>query len=183
MTQEPLHSQNSIQDQSPKYGLAMMILTWVAILAAFTFFSFEWSEQQFNPNNDVTSTVNTLGVNEVTLEMNRSGHYVATGLINQTPAVYLLDTGATYTVVPRKLAQAIHLKIGQPVTLSTANGDITNFATTIDSLSIGNITLHNVRAVINPNTNDEFILLGMSALKTLELNHRKKVLTIRQHPN
>ena len=63
----------------------------------------------------------------------------------------------------------------------TANGDITVYRTTLDRLRIGPLTLRNVRASINPNMRaDDEILLGMSALKHLELITRDGVLTLRQ---
>jgi aspartyl protease family protein len=63
----------------------------------------------------------------------------------------------------------------------TANGPITVFETRISELSIGDITLFNVRASINPAMPPPQILLGMSALKQIEFVQRGDSLTLIQH--
>jgi len=63
----------------------------------------------------------------------------------------------------------------------TANGTITVHNTTLATLSIGNITLSNVSASINPAMHDLEILLGMSALKDIEFTQRGDQLTLKQY--
>ena len=63
----------------------------------------------------------------------------------------------------------------------TANGRTLVFATRLNEVSIGGITLRNVRATINPGYKSDDILLGMSFLKHLEFTQRGDQLTIRQY--
>jgi len=119
-------------------------------------------------------------VRELTLQRNRFGHYVASGNINDTPVVFLLDTGASDVSVPENLARQIGLKRGRPMMYQTANGTITVFATRLDKVDLGGIVLRQVRASINPNMQGNEVLLGMSFLKHLEFSQRGNTLVLRQ---
>ena len=127
-------------------------------------------------------TVAANGVKEVVLQRNRDGHYLATGQINGQNVEFLLDTGASDVSVPQPLAMRLGLKRGQAAIYSTANGNITSYLTRIDSLNLGGIELRDIRASINPSTNADTILLGMSFLKHLEFTQRGDTLIIRQYP-
>jgi len=93
----------------------------------------------------------------------------------------MLDTGASDVVIPEALAGEYGL-IGKGNSQSiTANGIITVKQTRIQELSIGEIKLYNVRASINPGMDSsQAILLGMSALRHLELAQKDKQLTLTQ---
>jgi aspartyl protease family protein len=58
---------------------------------------------------------------------------------------------------------------------------VTVFDTQLDQLSIGDITLKNVNASINPSMDMGEILLGMSALKEIEFTQRGDQLTLKQY--
>jgi aspartyl protease family protein len=115
------------------------------------------------------------------LTSNHQHHYVAPGFINNQPVIFMLDTGASDVVIPQPLARRLGLKARGSSLAQTANGVITVHGTLLDSLQLGPITLHNVRASINPAMRDQEILLGMSALRQLEFSQRDGQLTIRQH--
>ncbi len=100
------------------------------------------------------------------------------GKINNQTVTFLLDTGATHVSVPQKIAQKLGLKRGQPVNVQTAAGVITTYTTVLDSISIGNIVMGDVKGGINPFMKGEQILLGMSFLKHLTLTQRNDTLTI-----
>jgi len=114
------------------------------------------------------------------LQRNRFNHYVASGLINNTPVVFLLDTGATDVAVPAGLAERLGLKAGVARNAITANGIVQVYDTRIESLQLGSIQLENVRASINPGMSGNEILLGMSALKDLEFSQSGSTLTLKQ---
>ncbi len=159
-----------------KIGKGMLIISWMLVLIALTFIFGKWEDEQYNPNHSVAQ--DTPG--EVILQQNRQNHYIASGLINGYPVVFLLDTGATDVAVPSAIAQKIGLKPGRRNQAMTANGIVQTRNTQIDSLQLGTIKLSNVRASINPGMQGPEILLGMSALKDLELIQRASTLTIRQ---
>jgi len=165
-----------------KFGKGMWIGTWLVGLAMLTMFFAQQEQSWINPNQAPDFRTTQDGAQEVILQRNRQGHYIVSGSINGTNADFLLDTGATDVVVSGNLAKAYGLKRGPRSIASTANGNITVYATRIDQLSIGNITLYQVNASINPGM-DDLILLGMSALKQIELTQRGDTLTLRHHPN
>lgn len=160
----------------------MWIATWLVGLGLLTLFFAQKEESWINPNQTPEFHTTATGAQEVILQRNRQGHYLVSGNINGKAANFLLDTGATDVVVSANLAKAYGLKRGPRSIASTANGNISVYASRIDQLTIGNIELYNVSASINPGM-DDFILLGMSALKQVELTQRGDTLTLRYYPD
>ena len=157
----------------------MIIVSMFLLIGLLTYLFQEEIDQRYNPNQLVHSTQTADNQIEITLKRNRSGHYVTTGRINDQKVVFLLDTGATYVAIPEKMANQLELKKGRVIPISTANGRSKGYQTRIAKLSMGQIQLYNIKAIITPNLNE--ILLGMSVLKQLEFTQRGNQLTIRQY--
>ncbi|MBL4584433.1 MAG: TIGR02281 family clan AA aspartic protease [Pseudomonadales bacterium] len=164
-----------------KIGKFMLIFAWILAIVLLTRFFGEWQSELDNPNQSPLTQTNAEGIREVKLLRNRAGHYVSNGQINGQTVKFLLDTGATDVVIPQKTADKLALEYGYASQANTANGVITVYQTELLSLQLGDIELTNVRASINPHMNIGSILLGMSALKQLELIQRDQFLTLRQH--
>jgi len=156
----------------------MTWISWFIFLALLTLFFNEEIANWQNPNRDVTANA-TPHDKLVTLRRNKSGHYVANGLINNQNVVFIIDTGASDVSVPLKVAQRLNLAKGSPVRYTTANGIVTGYLTTLDSVQLGNITLRNIRGGINPGMKGEYVLLGMTFLKQLEFTQRGNELTLK----
>lgn len=167
---------NSTQRQ----GATMFILMWVALIGVFALFFQNWFDSENNPNKQVQSHTLSEGVNEVVLQRNRYGHYVVSGHINDYPVQFMLDTGASDVSVPEHIARRIGLQRGAEQYYHTAKGEAKNYMTRLNQVKIGNIELRDIRASINPNVNDDEILLGMSFLKQIEFTQRGDTLTLRQ---
>ncbi|MGD9592319.1 MAG: TIGR02281 family clan AA aspartic protease [Candidatus Berkiella sp.] len=105
------------------------------------------------------------GITETLIKRNAHNQYLVQGTLNGEKVTFLLDTGATSVVVPVKLAKKLNLTFGPQATASTAGGNVSVFQTRIKEIIIGNIVLNNISANINPNMDDDEILLGMSALR------------------
>ena len=167
---------------SPGKGMGKTMLTigWIIALIMLTLFFSAQEENQFNPNTHLTNSGDSENI-EITLERNRYNHYVASGKINNQPAIFMLDTGATDVVIPANLSRKYRLEKGAQNSVQTANGRVKVWRTRIDQLELGPITLKNVRASINPGMQGNEILLGMSALKHLEFTQSGNFLTIKQH--
>lgn len=162
-----------------RLGHKFVIAMWVAVMIMVFFLFNDLLESDYNPNQQVRSQTN--GQQKVvTLQRNRYGHYVTKGKINNQPVTFLLDTGASDISIPEKIAKKLRLKYGQERRYQTANGIIIGYLTNLESVSIGNIKLHNVRASINPKMDDEEILLGMTFLKNIEFTQRGDTLILRQ---
>lgn len=170
-------------NSTPEQGIGkkMAIIAWIIGLLLLTQLFGAWETHQQYPNQSPESAT-TSGKIEVALKQNRSGHYVVNGLINQYPATLMLDTGATDVVIPKSLATKFGLSPqGQGLAL-TANGYVNIEYTQLNSLQIGDITLYDVRASINPGMqDDQVILLGMSALAQLDMNQSGRTLTLTQY--
>ena len=159
-----------------KFGV---VAIWVSFLLGLTMV-FGWLlELQRNPNqSNITSITNT-GAVEVMLQRNRQGHYLAFGEINGQPVEFFLDTGATDVSIPLQVASRLGLQKGQTMLARTANGTVKVYATRLDLVSLGGISMANVSASINPGMTGEEILLGMSFLKNLEMIQRGNTMTLR----
>jgi len=157
----------------------MTVAGWIVFGVLLLVFFNNMLEKQHNPNDDL-ATVYTGEQREVVLQRNRFGHYVASGKINGHEVVFLVDTGATDVAIPEGTAERLGLKKGQGYKARTANGLATAWDTHLDSISIGEITLHDIDASILDNAGVGEILLGMSFLKHLEMVQRGDQLTIRR---
>ena len=166
-------------EQQRRWGKIMVGAMWVLILGLLTLFFSDILDEQHNPNQQIAS-VHRGGQQEIVLQRNKYGHYVASGMINQQPVVFMLDTGATDISIPQQVAKRLGLQRGRAVTYQTANGPAINYATKLDSVSLGSITLYNLPASINPNVDHDDVLLGMSFLKHLEFNQKDNLLTLTQ---
>lgn len=173
-------------DQNPRNpgrftGLGMLVASCVLGLGLLTLFFDDILGRQYNPNQRPSSQLLVDGGVEVVLQRNRQGHYVMTGHINDVRATFLLDTGATDVVISEELADRAGLSEGLPTQAMTANGVVTVYSTSVPVLDMGDITLYDVRASINPAMQNETVLLGMSALRHVEFSQRGDTLTLRLH--
>lgn len=163
-----------IPDNAQTAGKWMMYLTWVIGLVLASYFFQNWIDHKRNPNQFLDTNNNT----PVVLAQNSQGHYIATGTINKTGVIFLLDTGATSVVVSTSLASTLNLPIQGSTKVSTANGVIDVQRTKLANVSLGNLSASNIDALINPHAEDNTVLLGMSFLKHLTLVQRDKTLTL-----
>ncbi len=173
------------QDKNPNRGMVgwMIIGIWLLVFALLTLFFQNYLEQERNPNQRVDSAVDAGGVREVVLKRNRYGHYNVTGRINGHAVEFLLDTGATQIAVPSTVAKRIGLTNLYETNIHTANGTARAYGTKLDTVSVGNIHLTKLRAMITPGMSGDIVLLGMGFLKHIEFTQRGEQLILRQYPN
>jgi len=171
-------SRKSDQSEVRRTGRFMMIAAWLGGLFLLTLLFQDVIKTRINPN---ANPVIRAGGSEVVLERNVQGHYVASGLINETPVTFLLDTGATDVALPKALADRLGLQRRRGGISQTANGAVAVWLTRLDEVSLGSIQLNNVRASILPSMPaGSPVLLGMSFLKKLEFTQRDRQLILRQ---
>lgn len=170
---------SSETEEHKRLGHKFIIAMWLAVMVMVYFLFGNLLETDYNPNQQVTSE--QIGNQRtVTLKRNRYGHYVTQGKINNKIVTFLLDTGASDISIPEKIARKLNLKYGQERRYQTANGVIIGYLTNLESASIGNIKLRNVRASINPKMDADEILLGMTFLKNIEFTQTGDTLILRQ---
>ena len=110
------------------------------------------------------------GTVQYVMQKDGNGNIFGFGAINGRQVRFLADTGANVVVVPEKLALGLGLSKGAPIAFKTGGGVIVHHATSLDSLSLGQIEMHHIPAAINPAMQDEIVLLGMSALGLMDMH-------------
>lgn len=110
------------------------------------------------------------------MKKDRHGHFRGTALVNGVPMPFMIDTGATETVIPVAFANQARLPIGDIGSTDTANGTAPIVETEIKNLTIGKATVRNVKGHINY-TLDE-ALIGMSTLKMFTVTMSGDTMTL-----
>ncbi len=127
----------------------------------------------------VTQSFDESGRVMVVVKRDRSGHYLARGAINGQAVDFLVDTGATDVALSESLARSLGLEFGPEIVVMTAGGPAGAWMTRLDKVSVGSLSLSNVRATITPALSDE-VLLGMSFLQHFNLTQEGEELIIAQ---
>jgi aspartyl protease family protein len=112
----------------------------------------------------------------IVLKTDRQGHFRGTALVNNVPMPFLIDTGATKTVIPSKMAIAAGLPFGRAVQSSTAGGKVVDRLTRIHTLKIGNAEIKDLDANINEYLDEA--LIGMNTLKYFQITQSGDILTL-----
>ena len=108
-----------------------------------------------------------LGDERIELRRAMDGHYYVTAQVNDVPVDFVVDTGATVTVLTREDAARIGIntdKLAFVGRATTANGEVRTAPVTLDSIVIGPVRHDGVRAVVNGGDLAQS-LLGMEYLQ------------------
>lgn len=116
----------------------------------------------------------------VTLTADTQGHYQTLGQINGGTVQFLVDTGATAIAMSSTRARQLGINYlgGQRGYTQTANGRAAAYRITLDTVKVGDITLHNVDAVVLEGDALPVVLLGMSFLSRTEMKRDGQSLTL-----
>ncbi|MDP3267776.1 MAG: retropepsin-like aspartic protease [Legionella sp.] len=161
-------------EQYNRTGRFMFLIVWI-ILFAGLFLFFYYYENPVTP-------AHVINHNEYQLTADKRGHYYIKGRINDLSVNFLVDTGATLVAIPQNLAKRLNVTGRYPITISTANGEVTGSLTRLQSLSFGEFTINDVKAVIIP-TNDDEVLLGMNVLSKFSIMQDQNRLILKRQKN
>lgn len=116
----------------------------------------------------------------VTLAADERGHYMTMGQVNGGTVQFLVDTGATSIALPSADARRLGINYlnGQRGFTQTANGRAAAYRVTLDTVKVGDITLHAVEAVVLEGDGLKVALLGMSFLNRTEMKRDGQALTL-----
>jgi len=119
------------------------------------------------------------GGREVVLTMGPGGHFLSDGRINGRSVRFMVDTGATVVAIPAAEAERIGLRYreGRRVTVGTANGPAPAWALTLSAVSIGDVTVANVQAVVLQ-ASMPHVLLGNSFLQRFQMQRDNDVMRL-----
>jgi aspartyl protease family protein len=120
------------------------------------------------------------GSGSVTLAPDARGHYMTLGQINGGTVQFLVDTGATAIAIPSADARRLGINYlnGQRGYTETANGRATAYRITLDTVTVGGITLHSVEAVVLEGNGLNVALLGMTFLSRTEMKRDGQSMTL-----
>lgn len=108
---------------------------------------------------------------EVRLPAGANHQYFVTAAVNQRPASFLVDTGASFVALRDSDARAANIYVSwsdYKHAVRTANGETKAALIDIDVIEIDGIRVENVKAFILPDEQLAMNLLGMSFLSQLE---------------
>ena len=108
------------------------------------------------------------------------GHFVADGQVNGMPIRFAVDTGATFITLPAREASRLGLDYhnGQKIMMETANGEVFAYRLKLDTVRVGEVTVHDVDAVIAEGNGLPIALLGMSFLNRVDIRREGTILTL-----
>lgn len=106
----------------------------------------------------------------VAIAADSQGHHWILGQVNGKSTRFLIDTGATTVTLPAGLARAagIDYAKGQRGGVQTANGVAAAYRVRVDTITVGDITLYQVDAIVLE-TGLDSALLGMSFLSRTDM--------------
>lgn len=121
------------------------------------------------------------GSGKVVMTADNQGHFFTTGTVNGTSVRFMVDTGATAIALTPSDARRIGIDLsrGEQGFASTANGRASIVKVALDTVRIGDITLHNVEAAVLQ-TEMPAALLGMSFLNRTEMQREGSTMTLKK---
>ena len=109
--------------------------------------------------------------------------YMTIGNINGRSVRFLVDTGASAISMNTEQAKKLGIpydKIGVPAGVSTASGFANAYRIRLKSVSVGKITQSNVEAFVIDGKHPGPVLLGMTFLGRLNVEHSGNAMTLMQ---
>jgi len=133
------------------------------------------------------STVSTIFTKRKTQQeiiyINSGGMYLTFGSINGRSVRFLVDTGASAIAMNKEQAKQLGIrydKIGVPASVSTASGFTNAYRVRLKTVTVGKITESNVEAFVIDGNHPGPILLGMTFLGRLDIEHSGNALKLSQ---
>ena len=117
---------------------------------------------------------------EIRIASGQNGHYRTPGRINNRPVSFMVDTGASFVAMNDHQAQSLGLQFrrGQVMDVGTANGTTRGYKVMLYNVSVGEVTVNNVEAVVIEGFNQNDILLGNSYLSRIDMRVDQGVLVL-----
>lgn len=115
----------------------------------------------------------------IVLQAVSNGHFMAQGQINGASVRFMVDTGASFVAIGAADAQrlGIDLKTAQPAVMGTANGAAQGWRVKLSAVRVGNVTLHEVDAVVMA-APMPYALLGNSFLTRFQMTRTNDQLVL-----
>jgi aspartyl protease family protein len=108
------------------------------------------------------------------------GQFATNGEVNGIAIRFTVDTGASLVALPAIEARRLGLdyRKGPPVLMSTANGTAAGYRVQLDTVRLGDVTVHAVDAVVMEGEGLPVALLGMSFLRRMDIKREGEIMTL-----
>jgi len=140
-------------------------------------------QKQYKLGNTVSTRFTQRQSQKETIYVNSGGMFMTFGSINGRSVRFLVDTGASAIAMNTDQAKQLGIrydKIGVLGSVSTASGYADAYSVRLKSVTIGNITEKNVEAFVIDGNHPGPILLGMTFLGRLSVEHSGNAMTLLQ---
>lgn len=127
------------------------------------------ADMMFFSSNGLSSPRGIQGNGSRVLQRVIGGNYATTGTVNQKPAFFMVDTGASMTTVPYDFAIHAGIKGCEKQHFITANGRIEACVGIAEEVTIGQFVLKNVKVSYGKVIPQDTFLLGMNVLSQFKL--------------
>lgn len=137
--------------------------------------------QTFYMGSDIGTPIAGPDKSEVTIMQDRHGMYLADGQIQGHATKFIVDTGATYVSINRDLAKQLGIdyqKEGEKSRAVTASGTVDAYRVKLRDVTVGEIKLQDVDALVVDNAEPRKPLLGMSFIKRVDMRHEDSMLVL-----
>ncbi|MFZ2267172.1 MAG: retropepsin-like aspartic protease [Azonexus sp.] len=121
------------------------------------------------------------GSGKIIMSADAKGHFHVLGTVNGASVRFMVDTGATMIALGASDARRMGLDFdkGQKGMAQTANGTALVSKFVLETVTIGDVTMHYVDAVVMPTEMPE-ALLGMSFLNRMEMQRDGSTMTLKK---
>src|SRR5271165_1933939 len=108
------------------------------------------------------------------------GEFATNGEVNGIAMRFTVDTGASLVALPAIEARRLGLdyRKGLPMLMNTANGTAAGYRVILDTVRLGEVTVHGVEAVVMDGDGLQVALLGMSFLRRMDIKREGEIMTL-----
>jgi len=131
----------------------------------------------------ITSPYKQRESTSVIIARGANGMYSTVGSINGLTVSFLVDTGATTIAMNSGHARRLAIDyrvVGEPTVVGTASGITKAYRVTLDTVTVGEITMRNISAVVMDGRFPVQVLLGMSFLGQLEIQREGAIMHLKK---
>ena len=150
-----------------------LLTIWLLVFTAVFLAVQAWQHQRERPSF-------TLNERELRLQRGPDGHFHWPGRLDGHETVFLVDTGATTTALPKALAEQLGLRPLEALRSSTAGGVVDGYAAEVDLSLEGGLRAQRLRVVVLPKL--QAPLLGMDVLGRLKFSQHDGEFTVEIRP-
>ncbi len=154
-----------------KTGLIPMMIFWFAVMGLL----YVLMTHYLKPKQ-----AQVLANGDLVINRSQDGHFYTTGKINGKDANFIVDTGASLVTVSEEFAQQALIQGGVPTVFRTANGDRPGRIVEGVGVSIGPMSVTNVKVGVGlSGGNANQALLGQSFLSKFDISMVKNQMVLR----